>query len=51
MVLLELREELVVAHTVLIDSRGKGQKWKMPGQIVTGPWLIGLEVASHPLNP
>lgn len=48
--LLDLCEEAVLAHTVLTDSGGKGQKEKMPGQIATGPWLFSLKVSSHPLN-
>lgn len=29
--LLELGEELVLAHMVVTDSGGQGQKWKVPG--------------------
>lgn len=49
--LLELGEELVLAHTVVTDSGGQGQKWKVTGQIAADPWLISLQLASHPLNP
>jgi len=37
MILLEMDEKLVLACVVVTGSGGQGQKWRVPGQVVTDP--------------